>query len=346
MLMKANNKAVKLLAVAGALAVLSGCSLIPKEEEALKPPLVVPVKENFELYEVKPGDITKKFTAVATFASSETTSLYYKQSGQRLEGIKVKLGDEVKAGDVVAELEKGDLETRIKLQKLNLERAQLASVQTLQDDPNNARAIRLKQIDVEAAQIELASLQEQLDKTKLVATKSGVVTFLNDIKQGEFVDAFTTMVKISDPSQIQLVYEAPNSSDLAGIQVGMEVEIKLSNSGATAKGKVLQSPTSAAPTDNKEQNDRNAKTVIVGIDKGLEGAKIGAYADITVTLEKREKVLIIPRVGLRSYLGRDYVQVLEGESRKEVDVEKGLVTPTEVEIRKGLMEGQKIILNN
>ena len=64
MLMKANNKAVKLLAVAGALAVLSGCSLIPKEEEALKPPLVVPVKENFELYEVKPGDITKKFTAV------------------------------------------------------------------------------------------------------------------------------------------------------------------------------------------------------------------------------------------------------------------------------------------
>ncbi|MNI96739.1 hypothetical protein D3C73_1552570 [compost metagenome] len=57
-------------------------------------------------------------------------------------------------------------------------------------------------------------------------------------------------------------------------------------------------------------------------------------------------MLIIPKVGLRSYMGRDYVQVLEGESRKEIDVEKGIVSSTEVEIRKGLKEGQKVILNN
>jgi hypothetical protein len=45
-------------------------------------------------------------------------------------------------------------------------------------------------------------------------------------------------------------------------------------------------------------------------------------------------------------MGRDYVQVLEGESRKELDVEKGIVSSTEVEIRKGIKEGQKVILNN
>jgi hypothetical protein len=57
-------------------------------------------------------------------------------------------------------------------------------------------------------------------------------------------------------------------------------------------------------------------------------------------------VLIIPRSGLRTYLGRDYVQTLDGDSRKEVDVEKGIVSSTEVEIRKGLKEGQTIILGN
>ncbi|UUZ85167.1 hypothetical protein LJK88_17265 [Paenibacillus sp. P26] len=73
---------------------------------------------------------------------------------------------------------------------------------------------------------------------------------------------------------------------------------------------------------------------------------IGTQADIAIVTEHRENVLVIPRAGLRNYMGRDYVQVLEGESRKEVDVEKGIVSATEVEIRKGLSEKQQIILAN
>jgi hypothetical protein len=43
-------------------------------------------------------------------------------------------------------------------------------------------------------------------------------------------------------------------------------------------------------------------------------------------------------------LGRNYVKVLEGDSIKEVDVEKGLETVDGIEIVKGLKEGQKLIL--
>lgn len=73
---------------------------------------------------------------------------------------------------------------------------------------------------------------------------------------------------------------------------------------------------------------------------------IGNQADITIVTQKRDQVMVIPRAGLRNYMGRDFVQVLDGESRKEIDVEKGIVAATEVEIRKGLSEGQQIILNN
>ncbi|MNP32334.1 hypothetical protein D3C76_1255080 [compost metagenome] len=55
---------------------------------------------------------------------------------------------------------------------------------------------------------------------------------------------------------------------------------------------------------------------------------------------------MIPRGALRSYGGRNYVQILDGQSRKEVDVEQGIVTQTDVEIRQGLKEGQKIIISN
>jgi multidrug efflux pump subunit AcrA (membrane-fusion protein) len=45
-------------------------------------------------------------------------------------------------------------------------------------------------------------------------------------------------------------------------------------------------------------------------------------------------------------MGRNFVQVLEGDSRKEVDVQPGIKDETNVEIRKGLTEGQQVILNN
>ncbi|MBD0382705.1 efflux RND transporter periplasmic adaptor subunit [Paenibacillus sedimenti] len=344
--MKVSSIMYKAAAISGALLILSGCSLLPKEEEALKPPLIKPVKENFELYEVKKGNITKKVNMSGTFKSSRTTQYFFKESGQRLASLNVKLGDTVKPGDVLADLEKGDLETRVALQKLNLEKAQLASVQTQHDDPNNATNIRLKKIDIEAAKIQLSLLQSQLDKTRLIAGTEGIVTYLTDVQQGSVVEAFTSVVTLSDPTQVQLVYETSDSASIAGIQVGMDVEVKLTASGKTIQGKVLQTPSSSPATTNKAQAERNAKTIIVGVENGTEGAQIGNYADMTIILEKRDNVIVIPRTGLRSYMGRDYVQVLNGESRKEIDVEKGLVTATEVEIRTGLQEGQKVILNN
>jgi multidrug efflux pump subunit AcrA (membrane-fusion protein) len=343
--MKVNKLASRLVLITGAVVLLGGCSLLPKEEEALKPPLVKPVKENFELYEVKKGSITKKVSVVGTFKSSNTTNYYFKESGHRLAAMRVKLGDTVKPGDVLAELEKGDLETRIALQKLNLEKAQIASVQTRQVDPDQTLVNRLKAIDVEAAQLQLSSLQAELEKTKLTADSAGVITYLTDLQQGTVVDAFSTLVVLSDPKRLQLSYESTDSGTLSGIEVGMNVEVKIGSSG-NIQGKVLRTPSSAPPTDNKAQAERNAKTIIVGVPNGTEGAVIGASADMTIIVEKRENVIVIPRTGLRSYLGRDYVQVLNGESRKEIDVEKGLVTPTEVEIRTGLSEGQKVILNN
>ncbi|NQX67434.1 HlyD family efflux transporter periplasmic adaptor subunit [Paenibacillus alba] len=344
--MKVNKFASALALLTGVVFILTGCSLLPREEGALKPPLVKPVKENFELYEVKKGNLTKKASLVGTFKSSQTTNYYFKESDHRLKAMHIKLGDTVKPGDVLAELEVGDLETRIALQKLNLEKAQIASLQTQQTDPNQTYEARLKKIDVEAAQLQLSSLQEQLGKTRLKADRAGIVTYVTDMQEGSVVEAFGTLVTLSDPNKLQLSYESSDSGALTGIEVGMNVDVKIGNSDKIVQGKVLQTPSSAPLTTNKALAERNAKTIIASVPEGTEAVQIGGSGDMTIIIEKHDNVLVIPRTGLRSYLGRDYVQVLEGESRKEIDVEKGLVTPTEVEIRTGLKEGQNVILNN
>lgn len=44
---------------------------------------------------------------MGTFKSSQTSNYYFNESDHHLAGLRVKLGDVVKPGDVLAELEKG-----------------------------------------------------------------------------------------------------------------------------------------------------------------------------------------------------------------------------------------------
>lgn len=325
-------------------AVAGGCSLLPVEEEELAPPLVQPVQETLTLYEVKRANIAKQITGVATFASDKMDYLYFTESGGRLVSMNVKLNDTVKAGDIIATTDTDDLETKIRLQEIAIEKLKLALQQEISEKGAEDPAFRSKLYDLESAQIQLESLQKQLDKSRLVATVSGIVTYIDPIQPGEEVDAYKQIVTISDPKQMKLIYTAASQNDLAGVEINMDVEVKIKDQVLT--GKVVQTPMTAPPNNNKAIEERNAKSLIIDV-KGLpEDVTIGSQADITIVTEKRDNVIVIPRAGLRSYMDRDYVQVLDGDSRKEVDVEKGIVAATEVEIRQGLNEGQKIILAN
>ncbi|WP_336744189.1 efflux RND transporter periplasmic adaptor subunit [Paenibacillus sp. y28] len=323
---------------------LAGCSLLPMEEEELKPPLAPQVKETLTIYEVKRANIARQITGVATFASDKTDYLYFTESGPRLVKLNVKLNDKVKPGDILASTETTDIENKIRLQEISVEKSKIALQQEWIGKDSDDPAIRLKKLDLEGALLQLQTQKDQLQRSRLVANQAGIVTGLEAIKPGDQVTAYTPIITISDPSQMKLVYTASSMNDLAGAEINMEVDVKIKDQ--IYPGKVVQTPMSAVPSSNKAIQDKNNKSLFIDVPGLPEDITIGSQADITVNLEKRENVIVIPRAGLRSYMGRDYVQVLEGESRKEIDVEKGIVAAREVEIRKGISEGQKIILAN
>jgi multidrug efflux pump subunit AcrA (membrane-fusion protein) len=340
--MRAKVKIFQWILISGLLLVMSGCALLPVEEEALKPPLSKPSKQSFEVVDVKLGAISKQLKNGASFVSSKKQDLFFKHSGGRLQNINVKLGDKVKKGDVVARLDPEDLENRIFEQKLMLEKVSIYYKQAEQQNPNDAVSLRLKKIDIEIIQNELTHLNGQLEKTKLVSTIDGDVTYISEAKEGDFMGAFVTIVGISDTKNVQLESRFSNSGDLANVNAGMKVEVIMDSQ--KYQGHVLTAPSNAAFTTDKDQQEKNTKTLIIAVDGLPAGTGLGSYADIIIVQEQKEKTLIIPRTALSTFLGRNFVHVLDGESRKEVDVEKGIVSSTEVEITKGLKEGQKVII--
>ncbi|UUZ85166.1 HlyD family efflux transporter periplasmic adaptor subunit [Paenibacillus sp. P26] len=241
----------------------------PVEDEELKPPLVQPVKETLTVYEVKRADIVKQITGVATFASDKMDYLYYGESGGRLLSINVKLGDKVKAGDVIASTETGDLEMKIKLQEIAIEKIKLSLKADIADKGADDVAVRTKVLDLQGAQLQLDSLKSQMNKAKLIAPADGIVTYIDPIKPGDEVTAYKRLVTISDPRHMKLVYTTAGPNDLAGVEINMKVDAKIN--GKTYTGKVVQTPMTAPPNDNKAVQDKYNKSLYIDVPGSPEG---------------------------------------------------------------------------
>ena len=318
--------------------VLAGCSLLPKEEEALAPPLIKPSKENLQTYEVKKGTIIKEIKSVANFESTDIQYYQYKHAGGRIEKVFVTAGDHVKKGEVLVQLEVDNLDLEVQYKELNLEKAKQALDAAKQNQDQETMKIALLQMKI--AQTEYSRALDKLNSKKLVAEKDGEAIFVDSLKAGDNVDSYRVLISVADPSKLHLVYTA--ASDMSDVKVGMPVLVTHQNK--SYQEKVVQTPSSAPITDNPQLQELYKKSLYINLSSVPAQAEIGQSADIEIITQKKEGALIIPRSGLRSYVGRTYVQVLDGESRKEVDVQVGISTATEVEIQKGLTEGQKIIL--
>jgi macrolide-specific efflux system membrane fusion protein len=83
--------------------------------------------------------------------------------------------------------------------------------------------------------------------------------------------------------------------------------------------------------------------VLISVDHIPAEVKRGTVASASVILQKKENVVKIPLSFLHTYGDRNYVVVTDEQGKREVDVELGLRTPTEVEIVSGISAGITII---
>jgi len=326
---------------------LAGCSLLPKEEEALKPPLVKPVQENYSTSEATKGTIVKAITGSGTFESVSMSIAQFTGQGGRVEEILVKSGDAVKKGDVLVQLIVDGLDLQLKEQELALEKAKYALSQARdafrESGDGNDQALKIAMLQVEIERLKYDRLAKQFESKRLVSPMDGQVVFAESLKEGDFVEAYQTLVTVADPTKLRIALRVENPNDIREVEVGVPTEVKLK--GETVVGKVTQTPSTSPETLNKDLAEKYAKTLYIEVPQLPKDAGIGSIADIKIVTQQRDNVVKIPRSGLRSYLGRNFVRVLEEGNRvREIDVEPGLTGATEIEIVQGLTEGQIIVM--
>jgi membrane fusion protein, macrolide-specific efflux system len=327
------KRAVKRTALPLAVLLLGTCRLFPKEEKILAPPLMSPPEVSYSVTEAKKGTIEQRTRGGGTFVAVNQHSLYFRYRSGRIRRIAVAVGDEVKAGTLLAELDIGSLENRIAQARLQLRKTELLAERSAALNRDKYER-ELASIDVEMARLQLQDLQTELEQSRLYAPISGVVVYIAKILEGDAVDAYRTIAQVADPRKLQLHYKGDKAADF---RLGSKVEVAFRD--RTYSGEVVMTPGTIPYDANEEMKG----SILVNLSALPPEAARGDTAGISLLLDRRENVIVLPRDVVHTYLGRSYVQVMEDGIKRERTVEVGIQNATEAEIVKGLQVGEKVI---
>lgn len=334
-LSKAVNLTVVLIILTTSLLV-GGCSFLPVEEEELAPPLMQPAKIEYKTEPVKLGTLIQQIRLSGTFYPEITKSLSFEKQGGRLMAVHARMGQVVKAGDLIAELDSSSLANEIAIQEIEVQKSQL-TVDQLRASRADSYTQKRAKLDLQQQKLRLTDMQKQLDATRIISPIDGEITYMISTSIGEYVNSYQIVTKVADTSALVLITTADKASDLP---VGAIVTVEFQKEELT--GEVVANPS----TLFNDPNENLQKAAIVRITGELPAkATLGSDARIVYVQEKRENVIVLPRTQINLMSGRRYVNVLEDGVRVEKDVEIGLMTDTEAEIVKGLEEGDLVIVN-
>jgi len=315
---------------------LSGC-ILPVEEELLPPDLLRPEEIRFITAEVERGSVQDILEDSVLAGSSIHYDLTFQNRSGFLAELEVRPGQEVAAGDVLAKLDTGSLEIDIQRQKIEIEKRELG-LEEVRRFGGTRFARRYAELDLELAQLLLQQLEEELEKSTIVAPVDGEVVFLNTFRVGEFVPGRSVVMTIADPRFVQFEYTGIHSGR---IKQGMEAQIMV---GVKTIPAIVTMIPSNIPI---EERDRFRNTVIfsaINPDDVPKGIRIGSRHNFSILIDEKHDVIVIPSSALSTFMGQNYVQVLDNGMRSERDLDIGIMARTHVEVLNGLTEGELLII--
>jgi len=321
----------------------AGCGLLPQAEEAELLELIEPpaISEK-PVYTVARTTIEKKATAAGRLLADPQAELSFTEEGRRVEKVYAQSGDTVRKGQTIAELKTDDLELQALRKDIDVRKKELEIMNLLRDEDGTApikseRSVAARELELLRA--ELRQLEERLAGSKLVAPFDGTITSMS-VKAGDTAAAYKTAAVVSDLNGV-VAAAAFASADLASLSVGMEAVVDVNGFG-TLKGRIVRLPIEGRASSGGALTLDGA--VLVELEGLPDGAAVGTPLTISVAVQRRENAVAVPPAALRTHAGRTYVQAVdEAGNKREVDVEVGLTTSTEVEILKGLEPGMRVV---
>jgi membrane fusion protein, multidrug efflux system len=291
-----------------------------------------------EVYRVTDMPFAQTLSTVGTLRANESVTLVSELS-RRLVKIHVQEGSEVAAGDLLFKLddsdlvaELGEIEARLKLADTNKRRV---------ENLVPAKAISLQELDNSEAALNILQAQRntqtvQISKTEIRAPFAGRVG-VRQVSEGAFVSPATPLITLQDVSSIKVDFPLPERYS-AEVKSGQKFTFTVAGNGQVFEGKV---------TVLEPAIDATTRSLLVrGLCSAPKGLLPGGFAEVTLTLDGLVNGFLVPSQAIVPSARGQGVYVIEDGKAKMKTVEIGIRTDEQVQVLRGLNEGDVVATTN
>jgi len=302
--------------------------------------------DNFRTYEqVTPVNVTSvsylpfEETLIETgvFKACRDVNLVSKTQGLILQ-LKVKIGDKVRKGELLAAIDKGLLEEQLSLALLNMRTAEedLHRYESLAEcDAVTDQQLEQIMLKYENAVNQVAIIKEQLENTNILAPVDGYISS-RSIARGSYVSPGMSLMSISDQSRLLFMVQVAESS-IGHINPGERVLVSTSSFPEEClEGLVYEVAV------NCNLSGRYSVSIIV--DNSPASLRPGMTGQARFFFQKRDEI-ILPRNCIISSMLDPAVYLISGDSVIERKVKARLLNESRVLIQDGLREGEQVVLS-
>lgn len=331
---------------------------------------------------VRRQNVEKVVNATGEVKAVDLVTVGAQVSG-KIEKLYVSIGQTVKMGDMIAEIDsttqQNDVDiakakmssyqaqlkaakTSLKIARKQYQRMQslkkqnAASTEDLENAEDSYEAAMSKVAEIEASlketEISLSTAETNLGYTKITAPLDGTIVSV-PVKVGQTINASMdtpTIVQIADLNQMEIYIEI-SEGDIGNIKPGVKVTYSVLADMNKVYETTLKSidPALTLLTDDQytEVVDSSEAIYFYGrlVVPNADGKlRIGMTTQNVIYVESAEDVLTVPAMALKGDVDGKYVEVRTAEGVERRPVITGVSDDLNVEIKKGVSEGEEVVI--
>jgi membrane fusion protein (multidrug efflux system) len=281
-------------------------------------------------------DFVDRFTALATATAAESIDVTSRISSV-VTRINFREGQEVKAGQLLVELDSLEIRADLALAEASLQQARsqfersrsLASARIISETQMEELEAKMKMADAQ-----VRSAQARLDHAFIRAPFTGTIG-LRRVSPGDLVGSDSVITTLDDTRTIRLEFKVPETF-LGTLGIGMTIDA----TSTVYPGRPFAG--TIASIDSRVDPVTRAVTVIATVPNADRLLKPGMF--LTANLERaRKDVLLVPEEALTPRQGRQFVFLVQDGRAVEREVEIGSRSPGLAEVRNGLVAGDTVV---
>lgn len=303
--------------------IAAGCLLIAGGAVAVKKFKKTPATNGETVVTAARRDIASTVSVTGVLRPRIEIALTSAKKGQ-VDEILVHEGDYVRTGQTLATVSSED--------RINLLNAAARSVEQARAAGDAAALAR--------AEDELRVAEAAYQRVPIISPIDGLVT-MRGVEPGQKVDTATTIVQVSDNLVVKVLVD---ETDIGRIREGMRGSIVVdAYPDDTLVGRIIK----IAYTATTESNVTSYEVLLAIESGGRARLKSGMTAEVTIAIQAKKDVVVLPTDAVKTRGGRSTAQVLDAAGTAQTrPVTTGIEDENGIEIVAGVAAGEKVVVKS